>query len=115
VNKGREQSSLDLFGDDFVLLSNPAGAAWGDAIARLRETEDVPVVSHCLGTDGEAKPGKESWHTMYGIDRNGAILIRPDGIVAWRSYDLSTDPGAALSAVFSHLHFTLSNQTENIR
>jgi hypothetical protein len=115
VDDDPERSSLDLFGDDFVLLSNAAGAAWGDAIAHLRETGNVPIVSHCLGTDGEAKPRSESWHTMYGINRDGAVLVRPDGVVAWRSYDLSADPESTLSNVFGHLHLIFRNQTANIQ
>ena len=25
------------------------------------------------------------WREVYGIGRDGAVLVRPDGVVAWRS------------------------------
>jgi 2-polyprenyl-6-methoxyphenol hydroxylase-like FAD-dependent oxidoreductase len=57
-------STLDLFGRDFVLLHGAAAAApAGLAVFQLHD---------------EALDA-------YGIDAAGAVLVRPDGIVAWRS------------------------------
>jgi len=29
--------------------------------------------------------GAEGWAELYGLDAEGAVLVRPDGHVAWRS------------------------------
>jgi hypothetical protein len=38
--------------------------------------------------------------TLYGLPAEGATLVRPDGIVAWRS----TDPTALAAALHDTLH-----------
>ncbi|WNV90507.1 hypothetical protein [Umezawaea sp. Da 62-37] len=35
----------------------------------------------------------------YGIGERGASLVRPDGVVAWRSPDLVLDPAASVRQV----------------
>ena len=32
-----------------------------------------------------------AWLTLYGIDESGAVLVRPDGTVAWRQAHASGD------------------------
>jgi 2-polyprenyl-6-methoxyphenol hydroxylase-like FAD-dependent oxidoreductase len=62
LSEGR--STLDLFGFDFVLLAGPQWqAATGLAIHRLTEP---------------------AFRTAYGITASEAVLVRPDGFVAWR-------------------------------
>jgi putative polyketide hydroxylase len=39
-----------------------------------------------------------AWPTAYEVDDDGAVLVRPDGHVAWRSRGGSRDPEGALSA-----------------
>jgi hypothetical protein len=34
------------------------------------------------------------WPDLYGVAPDGAVLVRPDGHVAWRSPTTSTDPVA---------------------
>ena len=58
------RSTLDLFGRGFVLLHGP------------QATPPDGVAAHEL--DGPALD-------TYGLELTGAALIRPDGIVAWRS------------------------------
>jgi putative polyketide hydroxylase len=82
---GRQRSTLDLYGTGLVLLAGPAGHSWVDAAARL----DVPVDSHQVTMQVAA---------AYGLDQDGASLIRPDGFVAWRSQGSVPDPAAALGA-----------------
>lgn len=88
---GRDISTLDLYGRRFVLLAG-ADAAWADA---ARAT-DVPLDVHRLGADvtGAADP-----HAAHGIGRDGALLVRPDGFVAWRAAGPAADPAAELAAV----------------
>ncbi len=62
-----DRSTLDLFGAGWVLLVGPDG---GDVSVPGVATEVV---------DAPGFPG------AYGITPEGASLVRPDGIVAWRS------------------------------
>jgi len=33
----------------------------------------------------------QCWHDQYGITFTGAVLVRPDGFVAWRQKDTETE------------------------
>lgn len=66
---GRRISTLDLFGEWFALLVDRDGIGTTDA--------DVPFRTHVI-------PGDE-WRSAYGIEPGGAVLVRPDGHVAWRA------------------------------
>ena len=72
---GHMVSTLDLFDTDFTILS-PADD-WCATASRLRVEFDVPLAAHVI-TDPE-------WMELYGVGGNGAVLVRPDGYVAWRT------------------------------
>jgi putative polyketide hydroxylase len=71
---GRRMSTIDLFDGRFVLLSAARGwcIAAEQAASRLR----VPLVSRVIDDD--------AWARLYGVGGRGAVLVRPDGCVAWR-------------------------------
>ncbi|MQA87736.1 MAG: monooxygenase [Streptosporangiales bacterium] len=87
----KELSTLDLYGRGFVLLAGPEGDAWASAAAGL----DVPVTTYRFGV--ELAPAEAA--AAYGIGAGGALLVRPDGFVAWRSPQASADPAAQLDHV----------------
>ncbi|HMN78929.1 MAG TPA: FAD-dependent monooxygenase [Burkholderiaceae bacterium] len=89
----RQVSTLDLVGRGFVLLAGPRGAPWREAAARLQSPR---LVTHVIGED-IADPGAD-WPQAYGVDPDGAVLVRPDGHVAWRSRRCPPDATAALQA-----------------
>lgn len=84
MKDGARISTLDLFGRDFVLLI--AQDAWRTGIATL-----APVVLR-VGVD-IAFPAEAAFGEVFGVGPLGAALVRPDGIVAWRS-DALLDDGA---------------------
>lgn len=87
---GQTLSTLDLFGREFVLLTGPDGMPWQQAAARLRPSIAGFVVGHHLrDEDGR-------FLRSYGLAPDGAVLVRPDGYVAWRSAGGADDPSAAL-------------------
>jgi putative polyketide hydroxylase len=80
---------LDLFGRAFVLLVGAEGQSWCDvAVERGMQL-------HRLG--GDVIDVDERFTTGYGVTATGAVLVRPDGFVAWRSPSIAADPGAALA------------------
>ena len=90
---GETLSTLDLFGKGFVLLAGPDGAAWFDAAKRAGTATGIAIEPHRIGRGGTAgETGLIDLHgdastpfwTACGIEPSGAVLVRPDGYVAWR-------------------------------
>jgi len=88
---GGRVSTVDLVGNGFVLLTGAKGGAWADAAGPLQVK---PIV---LGDE-------EPWRDLYGVEADGAVLVRPDGHVGWRSAALAVDPGRALGAAVDAIH-----------
>jgi 2-polyprenyl-6-methoxyphenol hydroxylase-like FAD-dependent oxidoreductase len=79
---GAEVSTLDLFGRNFVLFTGTGAQAWresGEAAAR-----DLGVGLDLHTVDASADP-EGNFAESYGITPTGAVLVRPDGFVAWRA------------------------------
>lgn len=79
---GRRLSTLDVVGKGlFTLVTGLSGTAWVDAARALGEP--------CLRTVVIGAPGAldayYTWHRLREIDEDGALLVRPDGVIAWRS------------------------------
>ena len=74
---GQGRSTLDLFGNAFVALTDPPGKRALDTAAGVARATGVPLVVHVLDA--------AAWHDLYGVERGGVVLVRPDGYVAWRS------------------------------
>jgi hypothetical protein len=44
-----------------------------------------------------------AWCSTYGIDADGAVLVRPDGHIAWRSSGAAADATATLEQVIAQV------------
>jgi putative polyketide hydroxylase len=97
---GERVSAIDLVGRGFVLLAGAKGAAWAEAARAMQAGSGIEVASVTVG-NGELKPADEGWREAYGIDDSGAVLVRPDGYVAWRSAGAAADPAAALAGAMA--------------
>jgi 2-polyprenyl-6-methoxyphenol hydroxylase-like FAD-dependent oxidoreductase len=93
---GRRRSTLDLFGGDFVLLAGPDGGPWCDAVPAAA-APGVRLAAYRVGGPELAVPD-DSFTEAYGISRTGAVLVRPDGFVAWRARAASDRPAESLTA-----------------
>lgn len=91
---GTRLSTVDLFGGGFVLLTGPAGKAWRDSARAVAEGLGVPIEALTVGD--ELHDAENAWTTAYGVDADGAVLVRPDAHVAWRRRSAVADPGAEL-------------------
>ena len=91
-------STIDLFGPRFVLLAGTKGSAWRDAVAALSR---LSIAVHVIGDDLVDSEGK--WGAAYGVEDSGAVLVRPDGYVAWRMRSLPDDPRGALAIALDRL------------
>jgi 2-polyprenyl-6-methoxyphenol hydroxylase-like FAD-dependent oxidoreductase len=105
VERGGERfSTIDLFSDRWVLLAGPNGAAWA-AAGRSGLARTFALHCHRLAPDGDLQDVENRWQTAYGVSAEGAVLIRPDGFIAWRARDCHVDPATALHDALEHLSF----------
>ena len=74
-------STIDLFVDSFVLLTDSNENQWSEAIKNMK----IPFRSISISEKGEYKDINNDFHELYGIEKGGAVLVRPDGHVYWRS------------------------------
>ena len=96
--KGERISTIDLFGRDFVLLVGREGHAWRDA--SLHQSR-IKIVAYVIGDEISDSDGQ--WTMAYGVEDDGAVLVRPDGHVAWRVKSLPANPDQDLSAALDDL------------
>ncbi|PXY23390.1 hypothetical protein BAY59_27320 [Prauserella coralliicola] len=75
IDAAHEESSIDWFDTEFVLVCGPDATEWQQAGKELAASSTVPFTVKRLPH-------------MFGpltIQRDGAVLVRPDGHVAWRA------------------------------
>jgi putative polyketide hydroxylase len=96
---GQRLSTLDLFGTSFVLLAGRTGTSWCQAAAEAARTRRAPLYAFTVGPKGDLVDPEGSWATTYGVEQKGAVLVRPDGHVAWRCRSGSTNPAQVLQRV----------------
>jgi hypothetical protein len=88
VMQGRRSSTIDLFDSTLTLFAGPSGGAWRAAAAWL--PDGPPLQALGVGTE-IADPSGELTE-RYGLAGEAAVLVRPDGYVAWRG--MATDDDA---------------------
>ncbi|MFC5832388.1 FAD-dependent monooxygenase [Nonomuraea insulae] len=99
---GQRISTIDLFGSGFVLMAaSPAGQAWMDAGRQVKERLGVRLTR--LLVDDELMDVEGRFADRYGVRGGGAVLVRPDGYVAWRSPDADPDPVGTLEQVMRRI------------
>ncbi len=81
---GREISTLDLFDRNFTLLAGPDGEGWCHSARAAAKRLGIEIDIHRIGVGGlEDETG--GFLGAYGIAPTCAVLVRPDGFVAWRA------------------------------
>jgi putative polyketide hydroxylase len=84
---GERRSVLDEFGPWFTLLTDAGEGAWSAAAGRLGVEIDVLPI------------GGDRWREVYRVEAGGAVLVRPDGFIAWKAPRAAEESlGAAVAA-----------------
>lgn len=91
---GQRISTLDLVRGGFVLFTPGEPDRWATAAGAVSQRIGVPTAVHSIGVAGAAA-------TDLGPD--GALLVRPDDIVGWRTDALPADPENELFQVLSSI------------
>ncbi|MET9569631.1 aklavinone 12-hydroxylase RdmE [Streptomyces virginiae] len=94
LRAGERISTVDLFGSGWLLMTGADGAGWTGWARSANRELGVPVEVHGPATGLEDPDGELA--ERFGIGTGGASLVRPDGIVAWRTATRPDDPAAAL-------------------
>jgi 2,4-dichlorophenol 6-monooxygenase len=64
-----------------------AGTAWKEAVRRL----DLPFLRIVVTGSPDAQDLYCEWQRVREIEEAGALLVRPDGVVAWRNTEGAAD------------------------
>lgn len=95
---GKPLSTLDLVGDGFVLIAGSDGDVWIRA-AHAAAAAGLPVAARKVGGDLVDPNGSFAQRARLSPDR--ALLVRPDGVIAWRFDAGHANPSAALDAALA--------------
>lgn len=89
---GERVSTQDLIGMGLALFAGERGAPWRDAAHAVSTSLGIPMTAYTIGADGDIRDPEGEWVTAYGVGADGAVLVRPDGHVAWRKHSGVTSP-----------------------
>lgn len=106
LQRGNEKiSTLDLCGrGQFSLITGTGGEGWIEAARGVSGDLGVEIQCHVIGPGQTVEDPYGDWARLREIDENGALLVRPDFIVASRHHSLPNDPAAdTLSAMLQVL------------
>jgi 2,4-dichlorophenol 6-monooxygenase len=108
--RGQRVSTLDVTGKGkFSLVTGLAGQAWAHAAAKL----DLPYLRIVvIGEPATADPYC-AWHKLRDIHEAGALLVRPDGYIAWRHTAAVWDDDEAFDALGAALTQVLGTSSDN--
>ncbi|HEY9391953.1 MAG TPA: FAD-dependent monooxygenase [Mycobacteriales bacterium] len=104
LERGGEQiSTYDVVGTGFVLLAGSDGQAWCAAASDAAKSLGLSLAAYRVGTDGDLVDPGGAFQAAFGIGAGGAVLVRPDAVLAWHSVDAVDDPTAALTDALTRL------------
>jgi 2,4-dichlorophenol 6-monooxygenase len=88
----------------FLLIAGEDGDAWCEAARQLAAEADLPLDAVRIGhIDGDLYDPRSAWLRHRQIQRDGAILVRPDRFIAWRQPTSVDDPRGALASALSQI------------
>jgi 2-polyprenyl-6-methoxyphenol hydroxylase-like FAD-dependent oxidoreductase len=89
-------STLDLVRREFALLAGAGGQAWCDAADAAGAELGITIERRCIA-------GVPGFAELYGVGEAGAVLLRPDGFVAWRARHAAAEGDASLLAALEQI------------
>lgn len=101
--KGKEASILDLFGNNFVLLTGVDNSSWAEAVFDVSSKLGINIKVYSVGLRGDFITQENVFCELYGIENEGVVLIRPDGFIGWRSEQEVVNPAVMLEEVMRNV------------
>jgi 2,4-dichlorophenol 6-monooxygenase len=93
-----------VHGGKFLLVAGEDGYAWVEAARKLAAANNLPLTAATVGVlNADYADVRAAWLKHREISSRGAVLVRPDRYVAYRSAEEVTDPTAALKSALEHI------------
>ena len=93
----------DLFGSNFVLLTGAEPSTWNEAANVVSSGLGVKIKVYQVGLTGDFIDQGNFFRKLYGIENGGAVVIRPDGFIGWRTENEVVKPGILLEEIMNCL------------
>ena len=100
---GRRISTLDLFGRGLVLLTGADDGRWRGVAEIAAAPRRVPIEVFSVGVSGDLAAPEGRFESLYGVEADGAVLVRPDGFVGWRTPRAGAAPDHDLAAALGSI------------
>jgi 2,4-dichlorophenol 6-monooxygenase len=102
---GGRRPIKDLVGPGrLLLIAGEQGESWCEAARSIAEAEGLPLDAVRIGhLDGDLFDPRCTWLRHRQIGPDGAILVRPDRFVAWRSMGAADAPAEALAQALAKI------------
>ena len=97
----------------FVVVTDADGDDWAAAADELARELGCDIATARIGTRCTHGDYEENWQKHSGLQPGGAVLVRPDNIVAWRSVWPSKDNGNELRRALRSLLRPSTHATTN--
>ena len=92
-----------MFSGNWVLFAGPAGSAWQGAATQAAAAA-LGIRFYRLD-ETDFRDVNQAWTRAYGAGPDGAVLIRPDGFVAWRGGDGTAESRASFASAVEQLRY----------
>ena len=70
----------------FLLIAGEEGKDWCAAAGVVSADNDLPIDAVRIGhIDGDLFDPRLAWTQFRGVSEKGAVLVRPDRVIGWRS------------------------------
>jgi 2,4-dichlorophenol 6-monooxygenase len=87
----------------FLLLTGANGGRWCAAAQKIAATRGFTIHAYRIADDGDASDPSGAWAALSELSGNGALLVRPDGHVGFRSRQGTGDPSLTLEAALNQI------------
>ncbi|WP_307844881.1 FAD-dependent oxidoreductase [Actinospica acidithermotolerans] len=85
----------------WTLITGVAGERWESAAEKVARDLGMPLTAVVIGPGRAVTDLYYDWAKLREVDEGGALLVRPDKHIAWRSMGLPEDPAGALHAALT--------------
>ena len=104
TRNGHRISTLDLCGKGrFTLLTGIAGDGWKDAVIKVKDAFGIDIAVHTIGPGQNFEDSYFEFADLRETSESGALLIRPDMMIAWRAIRFSASAGDDLVSAMGQI------------